>query len=132
MKISGRFEVTLTPAKSSFSQQQSNQMARMTLDKQFTGELDATSKGEMLSCRTPSGGAGYVAMEQVTGILQGKYGTFVLQHYGMMEDSGQRLTLEVVPGSSNGQLEGLSGSMNIRIEEGQHYYDFDFQLEQED
>ena len=74
------------------------------------------------------GSAGYVAMEQVSGELEGKHGSFVLQHFGLMGPAGQRLTLEVVPDSGTGELKGLTGKMDIRIEAGQHYYDFEYQL----
>ncbi len=105
------------------------QLGRMGIDKTFDGSLSAVSKGEMLNALSPvEGSAGYVAVEQVTGDLEGKKGSFVLQHYGTMSREGQQLILEVVPNSGSGELEGLSGTMKIRIEDGQHYYDFDYQL----
>jgi len=105
------------------------QLARMGLEKKYHGELQASSQGEMLSAVTDlPGSAGYVAIERVKGSLSGYSGDFVLQHYGTMRQGVSGLTLEVVPDSGTGQLKGLRGQMNIRIEEGQHYYDFDFQL----
>jgi hypothetical protein len=102
---------------------------RMSIDKTFQGDLDATSKGEMLSARTPvKGSAGYVAIEQVSGILSGKNGSFMLQHFGIMDKGQDRLILEVVPDSGTGELEGLSGQMKIIIEEGQHFYEFEYQF----
>ncbi|HBX67430.1 MAG TPA: DUF3224 domain-containing protein, partial [Balneolaceae bacterium] len=78
---------------------------RMSIDKTFHGDLDATSKGEMLSAMTPvKGSAGYVAMEQVTGKLSGKRGGFVLQHFGIMDKGNDRLVLEVVPDSGTDEL----------------------------
>lgn len=104
-------------------------LGRMSIDKTFSGGLSAVSKGEMLNALSPvEGAAGYVAIEQVTGELEGKKGSFVLQHFGLMGNGGRRLTLEVVPKSGTGKLEGLTGKMDIRIENGQHYYDFDYQL----
>lgn len=104
-------------------------LGRMSIDKTFSGSLSAVSKGEMLSARTPvPGSAGYVAIEQVTGELEGKRGSFVLQHYGLMSAGNSLLTLEVVPGSGTGELTGLTGKMNIRIENRQHYYDFEYSL----
>jgi len=51
----------------------------MSIDKQFNGDLEATSKGEMLSAMTDvKGSAGYVAIERVSGTLHGRGGTFVL------------------------------------------------------
>lgn len=104
-------------------------MGRMTIDKKFKGDLDAVSKGEMLSTMTATkGSAGYVAAEQVTGNLAGKKGSFVLQHFGMMSNGENRLILEVVTDSGTGELSGLSGKMDINVTEGRHFYDFEYHL----
>jgi len=101
----------------------------MSLDKQFHGDLEATSKGQMLAIDTDvTGSAGYVAMEQVTGMLHGRSGTFALQHSGTMTRGTPHLTITVVPDSGNGQLIGLAGNMEIDIVEGQHRYDFAYSL----
>jgi len=130
MKISGSFDVKLNPIEGYAKGKHGVQLSRMSLDKTFHGELDATSKGEMLSAMTPiKGSAGYVAIEQVNGSLSGKSGSFVLQHFGMMERGKDRLILEVVPDSGTGELEGLTGSMAINIEDGKHEYVFEYELE---
>jgi Protein of unknown function (DUF3224) len=104
-------------------------LGRMSIDKQFHGELDATSKGEMLTGMTPTkGSAGYVAMERVTGTLKGRNGTFILQHSGTMNRGVPTLSVTVVPDSGTGELAGLTGSMNIIITEGKHSYDFTYTL----
>lgn len=105
-------------------------IGRMLLDKDYQGNLEATSKGQMLAYRTEvEGSAGYVAMEQVTGTLAGLEGSFVLQHSGTMSRGKQSLDLHVVPDSATGELEGLTGSMSIRIDEdGQHFYEFEYAL----
>lgn len=104
-------------------------LGRMSIDKRFQGDLEAESQGEMLTAMPAvEGSAGYVAIEQVSGTLNGKQGTFVLQHFGMMNRGENRLVLEVVPDSGTGELEGLSGSMAIRIEDGKHYYDFNYSI----
>ena len=127
--ISGKFDVSMTPAEFSIPSEGSNILGRMILDKTYHGKLSAKSQGEMLSARTSvESSAGYVAIEQVTGKLEGKQGTFVLQHFGVMSGGEQHLILEVVPDSATGELNGLSGKMAIRIEEGQHFYDFEYQL----
>ena len=101
----------------------------MSLDKQFHGDLDATSKGEMLAANTEvKGSAGYVAMERVTGKLHGRSGTFVLQHSGTMNRGSPQLSVTVVPDSGTDQLEGLVGKMAIKIEGGKHFYDFEYTL----
>ena len=116
MKITGRFEVSMAPLDSYVQGVNGINMGRMSIDKKFEGELDATSKGEMLSAMTPvKGSAGYVAMEQVSGSLSGKQGSFVLQHFGIMDRGGDRLVLEVVPDSGTGELSGLKGEMAITI-----------------
>jgi hypothetical protein len=102
---------------------------RMSITKTFSGDLVATSQGEMLSARmNTEGSAGYVAIEQVEGTIQGKTGTFVLQHFGILNRGEQRLILEVVPDSGTGQLENLSGRMIIKIENGDHFYEFEYTL----
>lgn len=130
MQISGKFNVALNPQDVYAEGADGMALGRMSIDKTFFGELEATSKGEMLSSLTPTkGSAGYVAIEQVSGTLCGKTGSFVLQHFGLMDRGYDQLILEVVPDSATGELEGLKGCMKIRIEEGdQHFYDFDFHL----
>lgn len=105
-------------------------VARMTLDKKFHGALEATSKGQMLaaSSATVKGSAGYVAMEVVAGTLDGKAGTFVLQHSATMNRGGPTLSITVVPDSATGELEGLVGKMNIVIASGKHSYEFEYSL----
>ena len=128
-KISGQFEVKMEPLASTFKGQGGVQIARMALDKHFRGELDAHSVGEMISAVTSiEGSAGYVAIEQVTGTLAGRQGSFVLQHYGIMNRGESHLTLTVVPDSGTDELVGLVGTMNIRIKDGQHIYEFGFEL----
>ena len=129
MKITGKFEVDVKPLNSYTSGRNGIQLGRMSIDKHFFGDLDATSKGEMLSAMTPvKGSAGYVAIEQVSGTLAGKEGSFVLQHFGTMDQGKDRLILEVVPDSGTDELAGLIGSMLIRIVDGEHFYDFDYSL----
>ncbi|MBO6587105.1 MAG: DUF3224 domain-containing protein [Gracilimonas sp.] len=129
MKISGEFEVKLNPIKAYAEGAEGISLNRMSIDKTFYGDLNATSKGEMLSAMTPvKGSAGYVAMEQVTGTLSGKNGSFVLQHYGIMNKGEQQLILEVVPDSGTDELEGLKGKMAINIADGKHFYEFKYSL----
>ena len=127
--ITGKFDIAMKPLDMTVQGSKGNTLGRMSIDKTFYGPLSATSVGEMLSVRTSvEGSAGYVAIEQVTGELEGKKGSFVLQHYGIMDVNGQQLTLEVVPDSGSGELKHLLGKMQIRIDNGQHFYDFDYAL----
>lgn len=129
MKISGVFEVKLSPLGFSVQGIDGMNLGRMSIDKQFKGALEATSKGEMLSAMTSvKDSAGYVAIEQVSGVLAGKKGSFVLQHFGTMKQGADRLILEVVPNSGSGELSGLAGKMAIKIEGGQHCYEFDYEF----
>jgi hypothetical protein len=129
MKISGTFNVSLNTLDFYAQGRDGMKLGRMSIDKTFRGDLEATSKGEMLSATTPvEGSAGYVAIEQVTGTLSGKPGSFVLQHFGTMDKGGNRLVLEVVPDSGSGELSGLTGTMAINVENGQHFYEFDYEL----
>lgn len=107
-------------------------VGRMLLDKQFHGDLEAISKGQMLAAGTAvKGSAGYVAMEQVSGMLHGRTGTFVLQHSGTMNRGEPQLSVTVVPDSGTGELVGLAGRMDIIIEGGKHSYDFEYALNPE-
>jgi hypothetical protein len=104
-------------------------VGRMALDKQFHGDLEATSKGQMLAVGTEvKGSAGYVAMERVTGTLNGRTGSFALQHSGTMTRGTPSLTITVVPDSGTGELAGISGRMAIEIADGKHSYDFEYTL----
>ena len=125
MHAKGPFEVTLTPQDDKIDPT----LGRMTIDKHFHGDLEATSKGQMLSASTATkGSAGYVAIEVVTGTLNGHAGTFTLQHVGTMNRGKPSLLITVVPDSGTGQLAGLSGTMSINIVDGKHSYDFDYLL----
>ena len=104
-------------------------LSRFSIDKQIHGDLEATTKGEMFSGGDPqSGAAGYVAIEVVTGILQGKHGSFALQHMAMMDGNGRKMSVVVVPGSGTGELRGMSGVFDIQIANGQHSYDLEYTL----
>ena len=124
---SGTFEVKLSPQAT--DDKGDPLLGRMSLDKQFHGDLEAISKGEMLSAGTNvKGSAGYVAIERVSGTLQGRKGSFVLQHSGTMTRGVPQLTITVVPDSGTGQLTGLTGKINIDIVDGKHFYDFEYTL----
>jgi hypothetical protein len=127
MTATGTFEVKLKP------QTDENvgdpTVGRMSIDKQFHGDLDATSKGQMLAVQGEvKGSAGYVAMERVIGTLAGHSGSFALQHTGTMDRGVPGLSVTVVPDSGTGELVGLSGRMNIIITAGKHSYEFDYTL----
>jgi pimeloyl-ACP methyl ester carboxylesterase len=126
MRAHGTFEVKVKPETASDTD---STLGRMSIDKQFHGDLEGTSKGEMMTAGTAvKGSAGYVAIEKVSGTLQGRSGSFVLQHSGTMTRGAPQLTITVVPDSGTGQLEGLAGKMTIDIVEGKHFYDFEYTL----
>jgi len=121
----GTFTVDLSP----LAPAPAEGITRYTSAKVIHGDLEATSKGEMLSGGDPKQGmAGYVAIEMVTGTLAGKHGSFALQHFATMDASGPKMQVIVVPGSGTGQLKGIAGTFTIKIENGQHFYDFDYTL----
>ena len=104
-------------------------IGRYALDKQFHGNLEAASKGEMLGAGNPATGtAGYVAIEQVTGTLNGRSGSFALQHFGTMEENKFDLLVKVVPGSGSGELTGIAGIMTIAVANGKHSWKFEYTL----
>ena len=128
MRATGTFDVTLTPQPGRNAGEAVP--ARMLLDKTYHGDLEATSAGEMLSAMTAvKGSAGYVALERVEGSLQGKRGTFALQHSGTMDRGKPSLTITVVPDSGTGELVGLAGTLAIEIAGGVHHYDFTYTLQ---
>lgn len=104
-------------------------LARMSIDKRFHGDLEGTSRGEMLSAATPvKDSAGYVAMERVTGTVAGRSGSFVLQHSATMTRGVPSLSVTVVPDSGTGELAGLTGALKIIIDSDSHAYEFDYNL----
>jgi len=123
----GPFDVKLTPQGDATDPMA---VGRMSLDKAFHGDLEATSAGEMLAVRTAvAGSAGYVAIERVTGTLAGRRGTFALQHWGMMDKGAPDLKISVIPDSGTGELAGLTGTMTIDIQPGgKHFYAFTYAL----
>ncbi|HXZ79061.1 MAG TPA: DUF3224 domain-containing protein [Terriglobales bacterium] len=126
-RATGTFEVKIAPLEPYYKDDKT--LTRFSLDKQFHGDLEATSKGEMLSAGNPAASAGAVAMEKVNGRLNGRSGSFVLQHNGTMEDGTPTgWTIVVTPGSGAGELAGIKGKMQIIIEGGKHSYVFDYTL----
>jgi hypothetical protein len=124
---SGSFEVKITPQAQ--DEAEGSAIGRLSIDKQFHGDLEATSKGQMLAAGTAiEGSAGYVAIEQATGTLHGRSGAFMLQHSGTMARGAGQLTITVVPDSGAGELVGLAGEMAINIVDGKHLYDFEYTL----
>ena len=126
-KAAGPFEVKLIPQTP--QREEAMNPGRMLIEKQFHGDLEATSKGQMLSAMTPiKNSAGYVAIEEVAGTLHGKYGSFILQHSGIMNRGTAQLSVVVVPDSGTGDLTGLTGSMKITVENGKHSYELEYSL----
>lgn len=104
-------------------------LSRRSLEKEFHGDLVATSRGEMLSAGSVAqGSAGYVAIERVRGALEGRVGGFTLQHHATMNRGKAVLSISVVPDSGTDALTGLEGSLSIRMEGGQHVYEFEYRL----
>jgi Protein of unknown function (DUF3224) len=104
-------------------------IARYSLDKIYRGDLEGASAGEMMGAGNPATGkAGYVAVEQFTGALHGKSGSFALQHSSTMDDGRYDMNIRVAPGSGTGQLEGIAGTLTIIIAAGSHSYTFDYTL----
>lgn len=127
-QITGQFEVHLE-TEAIAHPSLAEVFGRRSLRKQFHGELNASSLGEMLSYRgQQAGSAAYVAIEQVQGKLQGKSGSFALAHYGRMQAGQSELILQVVPDSGTHELSGLKGEMKIIIKDKQHFYEFNYTL----
>jgi Protein of unknown function (DUF3224) len=127
-RASGTFEVKLT-----LQSGKEDTVGRMSIEKRFRGDLEASSKGEMLSVMSGvKGSAGYVAMELVSGMLHEQSGSFALQHSGTMNRGESRLNVTVVPDSGTGELVGLWGTMEIIVSGGTHSYVFEYTLGDEE
>jgi hypothetical protein len=125
-RAAGTFDVKTSPLAGDDATA-STLIGRYALVKHFHGDLEATSKGEMLATGDPStGNAGYVAIEQITGTLHGHAGSFAFQHIGVMDHGNLKLSVTVVPGSGSGELTGISGTMTILNDSGKHSYEFEY------
>ena len=128
MNARGTFEVNVAPLQLSYESSEPP-TARFSLTKQFHGDLEAASSGEMLTAGDArSGNAGYVAIDRVDGVLGGRRGAFALLHSGTMNGGAPSLSIAVVPGSGTGELAGISGVLKILIVDGKHSYDFEYTL----
>jgi hypothetical protein len=126
----GAFDVKIAPLTLS-DVAAGSALGRMSIDKQYHGDLEGTGKGEMLTAMSADvkNSGTYVAVERVEGTLAGRKGTFCLQHLGIMNRGAQNLSIAIVPDSGTGELKGISGTLNIRIEEGgKHFYDLEYKL----
>jgi hypothetical protein len=129
-RAKGEFNVKLNPlATYAPDSPDGPPLGRMSLDKQFRGDLEATSVGEMLTAGSSvKGSAAYVAIERVSGTLHGKQGSFALHHRGVMSNGEGELSVVVAPGSGTGELEGLTGEMAIIVGGGKHTYELEYTL----
>lgn len=123
MLIKGEFEVSLLP-----QQDNAAPAGRMLIEKQYQGALQGEGCGQMLSKRLENGTALYVAIEEFKGSLSGQTGGFTLVHKGLMSTEQQNLEIFILEGSGFGELEGISGTMAIKMEEGKHFYELDYTL----
>ncbi len=129
----GTFEVTMSP-EPPYDADATASIGRVSIKKQFKGDLEATSTVEMIGARSleQKGSAGYVAIERVVGILHGKSGSFVLQHSGTMTRGKGELAVSVIPDTGSAELKGIAGKMTIEISEGKHLYSFEYTLDAAD
>jgi expansin (peptidoglycan-binding protein) len=124
----GTFEVKTAPLAADDATAATS-IGRYSLDKVYRGDLEGASAGEMLGAGNPATGtAGYVAIEQVTGSLHGKHGSFALQHFGTMDQGKFEINVKVVPGSGTAQLAGIAGALTIFIEGKNHSYSMEYTL----
>jgi hypothetical protein len=124
----GTFEVKLNPLAMD-APAEGSALGRLSIDKSFHGDIEGTSKGEMLTAGTATkNSAGYVAVERVTGTVKGFRGTFALMHTGIMNRGAPQLTITIVPDSGTGDLTGISGTFDIQIADGKHSYVMDYTI----
>ncbi|MDJ0656551.1 MAG: DUF3224 domain-containing protein [Xanthomonadales bacterium] len=123
MTARGTFSVDLAPQEDT-----GFPAGRMLMDKSYSGDLTATAAGQMISKRTDAGTAVYYAVEEVSGVLNGRRGGFTLVHRGYMDDSTRSLQVEILKGSGSGGFEGITGSMSIFQDDGGHQYELVYEF----
>lgn len=127
MRAAGSFQVKLAPIP--LHDESIGGVGRLSLDKQYLGDLQGAGKGEMLSAMgNVQGSAAYVAIEHVSGTLHGRAGSFLIHHRGVMTRGAPELVIHIVPDSGTGELAGISGSMTIDIRGRDHFYTLDYEL----
>lgn len=124
----GTFEVQMKPLEQT-EPAPGGSLGRLSLDKQFHGDLEAVGQGQMLTAMSDvQGSAAYVAIERVTGTLHGRAGSFALHHRGLMTRGEQSLEISIVPDTGTSELKGIKGTLKIRIEDKKHFYDLEYEL----
>jgi hypothetical protein len=129
LHATGVFDVKVAPQAPDNDPAKAAALGRLSLDKQFHGDIDGTGKGEMLAAGDGKTSGAYVALERISGTLKGRKGSFVLVHRALMINGEPReWTVDVVPDSGTDDLKGLAGSMKIVIANGKHNYDLTYTL----
>ncbi len=123
MSATGTFEVKLEPQEDSDAP-----AGRMIIRKKYSGDLLGSGIGQMLSKRTEGGTAAYSAVEEFSGSVAGKNGSFTLIHNGFISPQTQKLEVYVLRGSGTGDLANISGTLDIIQEGGAHKYVFNYEL----
>jgi hypothetical protein len=118
-----------TDSEPPFHEQDGVVLNRNVVRKTFSGPATGTSEAQMIAARTPDpGSAAYVAMELFTGMLDGRQGTFVMQHNGIVANGKPELSVVIIPGTGTGQLAGITGTLTIDNTAGDHSYVFEYEL----
>jgi hypothetical protein len=134
MHAHGPFDVKIIPQDDKLN----DGISRMVLGKEYHGDLEGASQGQMLAVGSAKSSGVYVAIETFAGTLltssgEKKSGGFSLHHTGIMTKNSPSLSINVVPDSGTGQLAGISGKMNIIIApDGKHSYEFEYTLPKTD
>jgi hypothetical protein len=129
MQANGTFDVKITPQQSDNPDATAANVSRLSLNKQYRGALAAASHGEMLALGDGTKSGAYVALEKVSGSLDGREGSFALVHRSALRDGeAEGWSVTVVPDSGTAELSGLEGTMTIIIREAEHYYEFSYSL----
>jgi hypothetical protein len=123
MSANGSFEITMEP-----QPDEDAPAGRMIINKQYSGGMVGTGIGQMVSKRTETGTAAYFAVEEFDGTLDGKTGSFTLLHSGFMSPDDRVLVVNIMEGSGAGELENISGSLDIIMEDGQHLYVLEYEF----
>ncbi|CAN5267966.1 hypothetical protein BH10PSE1_BH10PSE1_14810 [soil metagenome] len=126
-QTTGTFDVRITPVQPA-SDAAPDAPGRMLLAKTFQGGMEGVGAGEMLATMGPERSGAYVALERVTGSVDGRSGSFALVHKGLMDKGAQDLSIVIVPGSGTDDLTDISGVFHLTIADGEHRYVLEYSL----
>jgi hypothetical protein len=130
-KFTGTFEIASWDENPALETEDGSKVTRANVVRSFGGALEGEGTIEWLMAYGDGGSAEFVGLEQVVGKLDGRPGTFVLQHVGTFDGETATADLLVVPGSGTGELTGVEGRGSFQAgfgAEGERNISLDLEL----